>query len=301
MDEKWPVPLLNLAPLAPSFPASIDLTMESPLTDQHVARVWEMWQTSLQVFRSTALAASSGDAAARAVSGQCIAGVASGLALGLVSYRLCKWKNFKQVLEYRSLAKDVTYLALLYGAAEVTQQIVKECMDRKNKSLPADVKQFDTANSSYMGMIQSATLADSCVPPSSESKIDLSLVKNVAMFGAVGAAPVFHIWYRFLDRALTGSTPATLVAKVALDQAIASSMVTALFLLLVPALEGKSDLTGPDSVLRQKFASIYLTNCAFWPAAQLVNFKFVPPQYRVAYLGLAAFIWTNILCFSRHD
>ncbi len=37
----------------------------------------------------------------------------------------------------------------------------------------------------------------------------------------------------------------------------------------------------------------------YWPLAQTVNFALVPPRFRMAYVGSAAFIWTNILSFIK--
>ena len=209
---------------------------------------------------------------------QLAAGVVSGAACSIVSYRIFKTKSVKAVFQSKSLSKDMTYLGALYGAAELSQQ-----MFRGRTSNAEDVTTNITDRSKIL---------------------DHSGVKNVALFGASVAAPLFHFWYRFLDARFVGTAPATLIKKVALDQLFASTSVSALFLVAIPAFQGDAssvnDLLGPDSLLQRKFLSIYLTGCAFWPLAQIVNFRFVSPRYRVAYLGCAAFLWTNIMCFSRH-
>ena len=38
---------------------------------------------------------------------------------------------------------------------------------------------------------------------------------------------------------------------------------------------------------------------AYWPLAQLINFKFMPVFMRSAYVAAAAFIWTNFLCYLK--
>ena len=205
------------------------------------------------------------------------ANLVSGVAFSLVSYRVYKTRSLKTVFQSKSVAKDMTYLGVLYGAAELSQQSLKMSFIQDDSSNAHDEKQ-----------------------PAYRRSIDLSSVKNVALFGSSLAAPLFHYWYRFLDARFVGTAPLTLVKKVALDQLFASGSVSALFLVAIPAFQGESDLWGPESLFQRKFLSIYLTGCAFWPLAQTINFRFVSPRYRVAYLGFAAFLWTNILCFSRH-
>ena len=205
---------------------------------------------------------------------QMTAGAISGAAVSIVSYRIFKTRSLKTVFQSKSVAKDMTYLGVLYGAAEVSQQM-------------------------FIGEARPKTFDDDPSAPRAD-KLDLAGVKNVALFGASVAAPFFHFWYRFLDTRFVGTTPLTIAKKVVLDQLVASSSVSALFLVAIPGFQGETDLAGSESLLRRKFLSIYLTGCVFWPLAQIINFRFVAPRYRVAYLGCAAFLWTNIMCFSRH-
>ena len=218
------------------------------------------------------------------------AALVTGAAFSIVSFRVFKSKSPTTVFQSRSLAKDMTYLGVLYGAAELSQQLLHDrAADRDNNN-----------NSASLALMEGEPPPAASSPPPLPI-LDFSSAKNVALFGATMAAPVFHFWYRFLDARFVGTAPTMLVKKVVLDQTLASSSVSALFLVAVPAFEGETDLVGPNSLFRRQFLSVYLTGCAFWPVAQIVNFRFVPPQYRVAYLGFAAFLWTNILCcFSRH-
>lgn len=39
----------------------------------------------------------------------------------------------------------------------------------------------------------------------------------------------------------------------------------------------------------------------FWPAAQSVNFRFVPGQFRVAYVSSATLIWNSMLSYFKHS
>ena len=269
MEEQTHAAMVGELPLPPS------LVHPGELSESHISLGDRLVEFLPKDVGKTSLATST----------QTAAGAVTCAAVTIVSFRLFTTRSVKAVFQSKSLAKDMTYLGVLYGAAECSQQMLL-----RGGSKPSEVEPILKGNE----IEKSAS--------SIMASIDVSGVKNVSLFGASVAAPIFHYWYRFLDARFVGASPSIILQKVLLDQLIASSSVTALFLLSIPAFQGETseDLVGPDSLLRQKFFSIYLTGCAFWPLMQSINFRFVSPKYRVAYLGFAAFLWTNILCFYRH-
>ena len=40
---------------------------------------------------------------------------------------------------------------------------------------------------------------------------------------------------------------------------------------------------------------------AFWSPAQAVNFYFLPPQFRVMYLGVVSLVWTAYMSFIQYE
>ncbi|GFW66268.1 mpv17-like protein [Trichonephila clavipes] len=62
------------------------------------------------------------------------------------------------------------------------------------------------------------------------------------------------------------------------------------------ALEGKEDVFAE---LKAKFWSTYKMSCCFWLPAQAINFALLPPYTRVAFVGVASFVWVNVLCFVK--
>lgn len=63
-------------------------------------------------------------------------------------------------------------------------------------------------------------------------------------------------------------------------------------------MEGKKDIFED---CKKKLLPTFQTSCMFWLPAQTVNFLFVPPTFRVVYIGTCAFIWVNILCFIKRQ
>lgn len=52
---------------------------------------------------------------------------------------------------------------------------------------------------------------------------------------------------------------------------------------------------------QQKFLPTFTRSCMFWLPAQTLNFIYVPPKFRVVYVGCCAFGWVNILCWIKRQ
>ncbi|KAK7495838.1 hypothetical protein BaRGS_00012828 [Batillaria attramentaria] len=111
--------------------------------------------------------------------------------------------------------------------------------------------------------------------------------------------PFNHFWYRFLDRAVTGKGVKMVAKKVAADQAVAGPFFCSSFLLGMGLLEGKS-LGACGQEWREKFPTIYMADWCIWPPAQIINFYFLPPQYRVVYVAFVTLCWNTFLSFMKH-
>ncbi|XP_015913662.1 mpv17-like protein isoform X2 [Parasteatoda tepidariorum] len=167
--------------------------------------------------------------------------------------------RIKQIFKQRPLLMSMTSFGSMYVTAELSQQIVLLQVD-PNKTA-----------------------------------IDWKSVMRYATFGTAVLGPWLFCWFRLLDYLLPAAGLWAL-RKVALDQLVGSPIAQSMFFTGMSLLEGKEDVFAE---LKAKFLSTYAVSCCFWLPAQAINFCFLPPYTRVAYVGCASFLWVNILCLIK--
>lgn len=57
----------------------------------------------------------------------------------------------------------------------------------------------------------------------------------------------------------------------------------------------------PFAELKEKFVPTFARSCLFWLPAQTINFYWVPPKFRIVYIGTCSLIWANILCWIKRQ
>ncbi|KAF8599282.1 hypothetical protein BDV93DRAFT_526229 [Ceratobasidium sp. AG-I] len=120
--------------------------------------------------------------------------------------------------------------------------------------------------------------------------------------------PIIGRWNVFLEKAFPlrsvggkVSMPA-LAKRVAADQIVMAPIGLTIFVGTMGWMEGR-DLKG----IRQKYSDMYapalIANWQVWPAAQLINFRYMPLPYRVPFQATCGVFWTLYLSLlnARED
>ncbi|XP_077528782.1 mitochondrial inner membrane protein Mpv17-like isoform X2 [Haemaphysalis longicornis] len=128
----------------------------------------------------------------------------------------------------------------------------------------------------------------------------LLITSGFFVMGIAFVGPILRVWYITLER-IVGSTGggAMVVKKVLLDQGVFTPVFIPSFLTTLGALQGRS-WEGIKDMVRTDYLPILKANYMLWPAAQLINFRFVPLAYRVPFASCVALVWNTYLAWKAN-
>lgn len=110
-----------------------------------------------------------------------------------------------------------------------------------------------------------------------------------------------HFWYSFLDRIIVQRTWSNVLRKTFLDQAVAAPVYTLTYIVGTSLLEGRTSYQEVSSDTQKNFLPLYLVDCVTFVPIQIINFKYIPPFYRVPFLSLVAFIFDIFISAYKHE
>ncbi|KAK4872676.1 hypothetical protein RN001_014705 [Aquatica leii] len=133
-------------------------------------------------------------------------------------------------------------------------------------------------------------------------KWDKTRTNKMAISG-IPIGIVCHLYYSFLDKRLPGRTLKVLIKKLFIDQFICSPICISTFLVTIACLEHASfnDFT---KSLKTKLWRLYLADWVVWPPAQVINFYFLSPKFRVLYdnvISLGYDVYTSHVNYHNYD
>lgn len=129
-----------------------------------------------------------------------------------------------------------------------------------------------------------------------ESGFDVPRTMRLASFGAALDAPILKSWYDLLDKYIPRADARAVAVKLVLDQVFCAPLIYVLFFPYLGFLKGASIAEIKEKIQRD-FLTTYLADCALWLPAGVINFKFVPPAFRVLYVSAVSFVWSIYLAF----
>lgn len=132
---------------------------------------------------------------------------------------------------------------------------------------------------------------------SNQPAYDVPRVSRLCAYAALIGTPIGHYWFNFLDKGIFPNAmghPVTALVKTFLDQAIMAPAGIGLFFTCLGIMEGKS-ASKAVSEMKEKFKPTLMANYVLWPAANLINFAFVPPSQRILYCNVIYIFWVSFL------
>lgn len=121
-------------------------------------------------------------------------------------------------------------------------------------------------------------------------------------FGIIGlsiVAPGRVGWYKVLEKKLPGSTPTTVLKKLALDQ-ICFAPPFVLVILTSVCFANGMNVQDVVQKLQNSYVDIMLNNLKVWPCVQLCNFYLVPPHLRMTTVQFTSLLWNIYLSWKAN-
>lgn len=134
-----------------------------------------------------------------------------------------------------------------------------------------------------------------CIERTSVKNYDLPRSGRFFVLGFCALGPILRYWYLALDKMYSGTKMATL-KMVVTDQTIGAPVVLLTFVTGLGVLKRESTEQIMDNVKRD-YVTILINNYKIWPAAQAINFFFMPLQHRVLFVNFVALGWNTFLAW----
>lgn len=110
---------------------------------------------------------------------------------------------------------------------------------------------------------------------------------------------VYHYWFIFLDRHITGRTGKFLIKKLLMDQFIGSPLYIIVFFLSLGVWNGWSKKELKHEICT-KGVDLYTAEWIVWPPAQTFNFYFLPTRFRLLYDSIISLGFDTYFSYVTH-
>jgi len=120
-----------------------------------------------------------------------------------------------------------------------------------------------------------------------ERGLDHTRTKGMVL-ATVICGPFVHYWYRFLDRKFPGKSARAIAKKCVTDVSISPLYFSVFTSTLVAYKGGSGEQIAHE--IKQKIPIMFMIDWLLWLPLQAVNFKLLPPHYRVIGVKINEFL-----------
>jgi protein Mpv17 len=132
--------------------------------------------------------------------------------------------------------------------------------------------------------------------------IDIMRVVRLGAYGLLIDGPCGSLWYDVLEQRVFPKEPLStkaVLSKTALDQVVYATIMTGVYFAVIRLLEGHPEAI--MSTLQSKFLPTLAANYMIWPLAHVINFRFIPSEFRILYNNVVCIAWLTGLSFLTHS
>jgi protein Mpv17 len=136
------------------------------------------------------------------------------------------------------------------------------------------------------------------------NEIDKTRAMCTGLLGVGMNGLVLHNWYRSLDFVFGSSMKSKMgvFAKASMDQLIYAPFSIIVFFAYANYLEEKSfKFESLASKVENSLIQTWLADCSFWPFVNVINFRYIPLNYRPTFVGGAQLMWQTYMSSVSHS
>ncbi|KAF6156217.1 hypothetical protein GIB67_030220 [Kingdonia uniflora] len=127
-------------------------------------------------------------------------------------------------------------------------------------------------------------------------KLQLRRLLLIMLYGFAYGGPFGHFLHKLMDILFKGKTGTfTIYKKVLLEQLTSSPWNNMFFMMYYGLVVERRPFSLVWNKVRKDYPSIQLTAWKFWPAIGMVNYQYVPLQFRVLFHSFVASCWAIFL------
>lgn len=123
-------------------------------------------------------------------------------------------------------------------------------------------------------------------------RLDYRRIALVFLYGLVYAGPFGHFLHKLMDHLFKRKQDgATIAKKVALEQALSGPWNNLIYMLYFGLILEGRPWSFVKNKLKRDYVNVQLSSWKVWPLISLINYRYVPLEFRVLFHGLAAACW----------
>jgi len=127
-------------------------------------------------------------------------------------------------------------------------------------------------------------------------KYDFRRTIKLALYGLLWSGPVVHYWQNFLQRLFQGKADLnTAVKKVVLDQLTIGPILNLAFMTYTSVVVNGIPPAIAFNAIVNNYPGAQIQGWKVWPIASLINYRFIPLQFRVLFINVIALFWSIFL------
>ncbi|CAN6652110.1 protein Sym1p [Trichomonascus vanleenenianus] len=127
---------------------------------------------------------------------------------------------------------------------------------------------------------------------------DYARTARACTYGGIIFAPIVTRWYPLISKIKSPNPVVQGIKRATVDQLVFAPLGIPLYFTCIGIMEGRS-AEGVVEHVKANWLSTLLVNWTVWPAFQLLNFTYVPLNYRLLAVNLVSIAWNAFLSLKN--